>query len=331
MRIRISFGFLVLLLTLASRVMIAQDSATNQPLTARCVIGLTDIKQNANGHLSIQDAELHFDTGKHHAAVPITSIENIFTGSEVTDAGGFVGEAARDAASAAPYDSGAALTLLLREKVDVLTVTYRDLNGGLHAAIFALPRNHAQQFSAELVKQGARSGARSKAATNATSPSQNSGNDSAIDPVSNLSANASKPAILVEPVVALDAKIPAEFRLAIYESLVDRIRLSGLYSQVYRSGDRSAANNPNVQTLLTEVEQFKTGSQTARELLVVVGETRVALYVKLIRPDGDPIVSQTVVGKVRFFGENLGVTRDAARRIVKILHKNLRTPPKSVS
>ncbi len=331
MRTRILLGFLVLSLSPAARAVFAQDSATSQPLTVRCVIGLTDIKQNSNGRLSIQDAELHFDSGKHHSVVPITSIENIFIGSEVTDAGGFVGEAARDAASAAPYDSGAALTLLLRQKVDVLTVSYRDSNGGLHAAIFALPRDRAQQFSADLVKQGARSGASTDPPMSETHASQTRGAAPAIAPASNPSVDSSKPAILVEPVVALDAKIPAEFRLAIYESLVDRIRLSGLYSQVYRSGDRSAANNPNVQTLLTEVERFKKGSQTARELLVVVGETRVALYVKLIRPDGDPIVSQTVVGKVRFFGENLGVTRDAARRIVKILHKNSHTPPKSVS
>jgi len=226
-----------------------------------------------------------------------------------------VGQAARGAAAAAPYDSGAALTLLLREKVDVLTVTYRDSNNGLHAAIFALPKDHAQQFRADLIAHGARTPPIAPSQRPSPSPSA----DPAVAPAPHTSVDFSKSAILIETVDSADVAIPAEFRMAIYENLVERIQRSGLFAQVYRSGDRSAETYPNLLTLHTEVEAFKQGSQTARELTVVLGQTKVALDVKLTRRDSTAVFNQKVEGKVRFFGENLGVTHDVAKRIVKIL------------
>jgi hypothetical protein len=336
MRTRIFIGILSLLMLLDARVLLAQASAAApgpaQPLTVRCVVGLPDIKQNANGLLMIQDAVLHFDAGKHRAAVPIASIDDIFVGSEMTEAGGIYGEAAKGAALAAPYDSGAALTLLLRQKVDVMTVTYRDENRGLHAAIFALPKDRAQQFRTDLLAQKAAAIAgRAGASSGMAAAPQAASAEHAAAVIASAPGDASKPAIRIEPVVATDASIPQEFRMAIYEELVERLRRSGLYSQVYRSGDRAASGNPNVETLVAEVQQFKKGSQTERELTVVLGASKVVMHVTLTRRNGEAVVSQAVVGRVRFFGENLGVTRDAAKQIVKILQKNLQTPAKSAA
>jgi hypothetical protein len=114
MRTRAIVGFLALLLSFSAPAAFAQDKDSNQSLRVRCLIGLPGIKHNAGGLLLIQDAALHFDAGKQRAAVPISTIGDIFTGSETTDAGGMLGEAAKGAAAAAPYDSGAALTILLR-------------------------------------------------------------------------------------------------------------------------------------------------------------------------------------------------------------------------
>jgi hypothetical protein len=336
MRTRIFVGILSLLMLLDARVLLAQETAPApapaQPLIVRCVVGLPDIKQNANGQLLIQDAALHFDAGKHRAAVPIASIDDIFVGSEMTEAGGIYGQAAKGAAIAAPYDSGAALTLLLRQKVDVLTVTYRDADRGLHAAIFALPKGRAIEFRVELLEQKAAAIAHGAAAAGgpAAAPAAASAEHAAAV-IAGAPGDASKPAIRIEPVVATDATIPEEFRMAIYEELVARVQRSGLYSQVYRSGDRAASGNPNVETLVAEVQQFKKGSQTERELTVVLGASKVEMHVTLTRRNGEAVVSQAVVGRVRFFGENLGVTRDAAKQIVKILQKNLQTPAKSAA
>jgi hypothetical protein len=109
--------------------------------------------------------------------------------------------------------------------------------------------------------------------------------------------------------------------MAIYEDLVERFQRSGLFSQVYRSGDRAAAGNPDALTIRAEVEKFKEGSQTARELTIFLGQTKVTLDVKLTKRDGTNVVNQKVEGRVLFFGENLGVTHDVAKRILKILRK----------
>jgi hypothetical protein len=45
---------------------------------------------------------------------------------------------------------------LFRKKVDTLTIQYRDADGGLHGAIFTMPRGKADQIKKELVAQGAR-------------------------------------------------------------------------------------------------------------------------------------------------------------------------------
>ncbi len=325
MRIRTLIGLVAFCSSFGARPACAQDKDSGTALHVRCLAGLPNIKHNAHGLLSIQDAALHFDSGKHRVEVPLSAIGDIFTGSETTEVGGLLADAAKGAATAAPYDSGAALTLFLREKVDVLTVTYRDSNGGLHAAIFALPEGRAQQFRADLTSKGSRPSATADSRSSATTAPKNPVVDPTATPAAAQPAGQSKPAILIDPVLDAGVPIPAAFRMATYEDLVERAGRSGLFSEVYRTGDRSAENNANVLTLRTAVEEFKEGSQTVRELIVILGETKVALAIRLTRPDGTDVVNQKVTGKVLFFGENLGVTHDVAKRIVKILRKNSQT------
>ena len=70
-----------------------------------------------------------FQAGKMHTKLPLASIEDISVGTETTQAGGRAGTVAKTAAIAAPYDSGAALSILLRTRVDTLTVSNRDSSG----------------------------------------------------------------------------------------------------------------------------------------------------------------------------------------------------------
>lgn len=136
-------------------------------------------------------------------------------------------------------------------------------------------------------------------------------------------AQAKKPApsaIRIEPVQTGDVSIPEEFRYAIYEHLVERIQQSGTFHKVFRSGDREANNVPDLVTLHTSVEAFKEGSQTKRELApVVVGSTTVDVSVTVTDRNGQTLLDRKVAGKVRIFGENLGVTNDLAKRITKLL------------
>jgi hypothetical protein len=134
-------------------------SGANSVLVARHIIGLEKISSQKGGRLSVQDGAMKFEDGKDAVQVPAPSIDAIFVGSETTQGGGKVGRVVKTAAIAAPFESGKVLTLLMRTKVDILTVSYRDAGGALHAAIFAVPIGQASDLRTRLVAAGARDGA----------------------------------------------------------------------------------------------------------------------------------------------------------------------------
>jgi hypothetical protein len=55
---------------------------------------------------------------------------------------------------AAPYGGGRFLSLF-RNKIDTLTVEYRDADGAFHGAIFMMPVGTAEEIKKELIAQGA--------------------------------------------------------------------------------------------------------------------------------------------------------------------------------
>ena len=126
-------------------------------------------------------------------------------------------------------------------------------------------------------------------------------------------------AIQVAMVDAGDVQIPEEFRFAIYERLVQRLGASGTFQEVYRAGDRAANDVADLVTLHTKVAGFKEGSQTKRELVKVLGATKVEITASVTARDGRVLMDQQITGRVRFFGENLGVTNDLAKRITKLV------------
>lgn len=121
----------------------------------RYIIGLDNIKGNASGKLTVQDGVLQFKTSKADTKVPVSSIDDIFIGAETTQSGGKTGRVVKTAAIAAPFESGKALTILMRTKVDILTVAFHDPDGAVHGAIFALPKGQAEPLRMQLMQAGA--------------------------------------------------------------------------------------------------------------------------------------------------------------------------------
>jgi hypothetical protein len=116
-----------------------------------------------------------------------------------------------------------------------------------------------------------------------------------------------------------DVQIPPEFRYAIYEQLVEHVKASGAFQKVYRAGDHAADGIADLVTLHTRIEGFKQGSQTVREVTTVFGATTVDFTASLTSKDGKELMSKKLTGRVRFFGENLGVTNDVAKKITKLV------------
>jgi hypothetical protein len=140
----------------------------------------------------------------------------------------------------------------------------------------------------------------------------------AAEPPKKLSASA----IQINLVEVGNVEIPAEFRYAIYECLIEQVRKSGTFQKVFRGGDHAADAIPDLVTLHTTVEKYTEGSQMKREVTTVVGATKLDVGVTVTARDAKTLLDQKVSGKVRFFGENLGATNDLAKRISKVLRES---------
>jgi len=157
-----------LLLSLGPFISVSHAQQPPASIEAVQVIGLTGIKQNAKGNLKVENGSLIFASSKTKREVPAASIQDVVTGTDSQRViGGTVGTLSR----LGPYGSGTALSLL-RSKVDIITIQYRDPNGGLHGAIFTMPVGAAELIKEALLAQGAHTSIPSQAKSISYSPLQ---------------------------------------------------------------------------------------------------------------------------------------------------------------
>lgn len=154
---RLALDFLVGLgLLFASGVLVGGQqtsaAAAAKPGSVKHLLGFENIEPNAKGALSVEGDTLQFKTGKTKAEVSIASVQDVSTEQDYQET--IAGTAGTMAKMAVPYGGGRVLSLF-REKIDVLTVEYRDANGGLHGAIFTLPQGQAPPLKRQLVALGA--------------------------------------------------------------------------------------------------------------------------------------------------------------------------------
>jgi hypothetical protein len=119
----------------------------------KCVIGLKDIKPNSTGIITVKGDSVGFEQGKKKGEIKVAQIQDIFLGNESRqDVSGLGGTAVK---AAIPYGGGRILSLF-SHKVEVMTIEFRDADGGFHAAIFVLPEGHATALKNVLVAKGAK-------------------------------------------------------------------------------------------------------------------------------------------------------------------------------
>ncbi len=118
----------------------------------KLVIGGEKIKNGSHGTLSVVGSSLLFATSKAKVEVDASSILDISTNE---DSRQDITGAAKFATMAIPYGGGRVLSLF-SHKVDVLTVEFRNANGGYHGAIFVLPQGQAAPIKKQLVTMGAK-------------------------------------------------------------------------------------------------------------------------------------------------------------------------------
>lgn len=146
---RVSIGFLLLLFSALAVPNFAQQAADS--VNVVLVVGLSGVKERAKGTLTVENGNLQFVHSKAKAVVATTAIQDVVTGNDSQRMiHGFVGTLTMFA----PYESGRFLSLF-RSKLDTLTITYRDSDGGLHGAIFTMVIGKAEPLKKLMVAQGA--------------------------------------------------------------------------------------------------------------------------------------------------------------------------------
>jgi len=288
------------------------------PVKAVQLIGLTGVKQNAKGTLKVENGNLQFVHGKTNADITAASIQDVVTGDDTQrSVGGTVGVMSM----AAPYGGGRFLSLF-RKKIDTLTIQYRDVNDGLHGAIFTMPAGAANAIKTQLVSEGAHATAAGEPTTAASSSKEQNAPQSP----EHLSAKIKASAIQVEMIRSDEIKLPAQFQIALYENLVHQLEKQGTFQHVYRDGDRTAASVADLVVLHSTVRGFKAGSERARQVTTVAGATSITVHCQFTSYDAKPLLERDVHGKVRFFGGNLKATYDFAKKAAHAANENFSSP-----
>jgi hypothetical protein len=126
-----------------------QDTDT---VKAKHVLGLEEVKRNASGTLTIGNGNLEFTKGKIKNDVSATSITEVLQGADTQRT---IGGALGTISMFGPYGSGRFLSLF-RTKIDTLSITYVDASGGIHGAVFTVPKGGGVPAKRALLAQGAK-------------------------------------------------------------------------------------------------------------------------------------------------------------------------------
>ena len=129
----------------------------------------------------------------------------------------------------------------------------------------------------------------------------------------------SQSSVEVKQVDAGDLSIEPEFKVAIYENLLEELVKSKQFSAVLRSGDRRAKDVPRLLILKITVESYTAGSETKRAVTTVTGATKLKVRSQLCTREGQVVFERVVDGNVRFFGGNLRATHNLARNVANAL------------
>jgi hypothetical protein len=117
-----------------------------------------------------------------------------------------------------------------------------------------------------------------------------------------------------------DLLIPEDTRVATYENVILQLTKTKKFQHVYRSGDRTAADVPDLVILRLIPLAFKKGSQKQREVTTVTGATSIKVNIQFTSRDGKVLREKVVEGKVRFYGENLRATSDLAKKVAALVN-----------
>ena len=125
--------------------------------------------------------------------------------------------------------------------------------------------------------------------------------------------------IQVDTVDPGETQLAYSFQVATYEDLLEELNKTHQFKHIFREGDRTATDAPNLLFLKTTVVKYTAGSETQRAVTTFSGATKLCVRSQLVNREGKVVLDRTVEGTVRFFGSNLRATHNLARNIAKVM------------
>jgi|SRR5580658_5810642 hypothetical protein len=119
---------------------------------------------------------------------------------------------------------------------------------------------------------------------------------------------------------AEDLLIPEDFRIATYENVIAQVNKTNKFKNVYREGDKRAADAADLVIIKFTPQAYTPGSQKKREVTTIKGKTSIKVTVQFTSRDGKVLLEKDLEGKVRFFGENLRATYDLAKKVAATIN-----------
>jgi len=266
------------------------------------ITGLPDAKPNIKGRLTLSDTELLFTNPEFKAQVPFTRITNVFIGSERIETGGTTGQVMR---KVIPYGGGMALAAVMQRSADLLTIEYVDVEGRDHGVVFFVPKFSAQVLSSRISSQ----------LSHTTPPLTHACVEASSSPLS----------VVVEPIESRGLEVPAEYRVLLYEEVVNELRDSMTAFTYTRASNFDAAASCSGIKLQITVTGFNKGNRALRAstgpIGLFVGKTSISFHVELTDADGHSALSEDMTNSKRMDTESLGVAKSVAKAVSKKIRK----------
>jgi len=153
-------------------------------------------------------------------------------------------------------------------------------------------------------------------------PSRLPGQTAAANSSGGNEASATRWSVQIDQIDSGNLGLAYSFQIAIYENLVEELKKTKQFQQVFRDGDVRAGEVPNLLVLKTTVEKYTAGSETRRAVTTVSGATKLTVRSQLLTREGKVVFERTVNGDVRFFGSNLRATHNLAQNIAKTIKQS---------
>jgi hypothetical protein len=269
------------------------------------VAGLPEVKPNVKGSLELTPEELVFSGAETRASIPRSQISNVFAGDERTEPWGTTGRVVR---KIIPYGGGAALGAMTNQKVDLLTIEFRDMHQAYHGVVFVLPEQKATQLADQI---------RAHLTSVPAAPP--------VQPCTN--AEAHPKSVLVEPITATGIELPAEYRVLAYEQLIKQLKTKRPSDTFFRTGDLAAGPGCTTLTLRVDVTGFKKGNRAVRAstgpLGLFLGTTSLTFDVSLQNAQDKNVFHTQIRKSNRSDSDSLGLADTIAKGVAKQFDKAL--------